>query len=77
MRDYRDLVIEDLADSEAFLRQQTTALIDIIADRAFENVVLSRMFAREFVERLYADAALARTRCTRLGRAQRQRGTAA
>ena len=64
MEDYRNLVIEELADSEAALREQTTTLIEIIADIAFENFVLRRMFEQEFVERIQADGVLTRTRRT-------------
>jgi hypothetical protein len=39
--DYRDLVIIELADSEAALREQAGALIDVIADLAWENYWLS------------------------------------
>jgi hypothetical protein len=63
-RDYRDLVIEELADAEAALRSQITTLVDTVADLAFENFVLRRMYERELVERIHGDAALARTRRT-------------
>ena len=62
MRDYRDLVIEELADREAELHEQITTLIDTIADLAVENFLLRRLFERELVERIHGDAALARTR---------------
>lgn len=71
MCDCRDLVIEELADSEAALREQIATLVDTVADLAFENLVLRRLFERELVERIHGDAALARTRRTL--REQRQR----
>jgi hypothetical protein len=60
--DYRDLVIADLADSEAALREQIAALVDVVADLAFENVVLRCLFERELVERIHTKGALERVR---------------
>jgi hypothetical protein len=57
-----DLVIQELADAEAELREQIATLIVLLADVTFENVMLRRVFERERVERLHADATLARTR---------------
>lgn len=64
MSDYRDVVIEQLADSEAALREQITTLVDMVADLAFENFLLRWLLERELVERIHGDAALARTRRT-------------
>ena len=61
-RDYRDLVIEQLADDETAQREQILTLVDIIADLAFENAVLFQLFGRECVDRIFGDAALRRLR---------------
>jgi hypothetical protein len=45
-RDFRDIVIEELADSEAALREENRTLIDIIADLAWENYSLRVNFIR-------------------------------
>ena len=62
MRDHRDGVIEELAASEAALREQITTLVDLVADLAFENFLLRQVCKRELVERIHGDAALARAR---------------
>jgi hypothetical protein len=58
VRDHRDLVIADLARSEAALRERVDQLIGIIATIAFENGVLHRLFERELLERIHAEGRL-------------------
>ena len=57
-----DLVIEILADSEARLRGEVDVLLGIVADLAFENYLLQRLFERELLERVHGEAQLARER---------------
>ena len=58
--DYRDLAVEELADSEAALRAEIRTLVDLIADLAFEKFLARRAFQSELFARLQGDAALAR-----------------
>jgi hypothetical protein len=61
-RDYRDLVIEMFADSEAGLRANNATLIDLLADLTFEHLVLFQLLEREHLRRIQGDAALVRLR---------------
>jgi hypothetical protein len=53
--DYRDLVITELADSEAALREEIRTLVDLIADLAWANhwlrVVADRAFRHPYQTR--------------------------
>src|SRR5262245_18031696 len=60
VRDYRDDVIEELADDCAALREQNRDLIDLVADVAFENAQLRRVCLTQIVEGIYATATIAR-----------------
>jgi hypothetical protein len=53
--DYRDLVIRELADSEA-------ALIELTASLFMENVKLRELYHRELLGRIHAEARIARLR---------------
>ena len=79
MSDYRDLVIEELADSEAAHREHIDRLIGIIANLAHDNYILRRLLQREMVARIHGDAALERARAARRELRPRlyQRGAAA
>ena len=66
--DYRDLAVEELADSEAALRAEIRTLVDLIADLAFENFQLRRAFQGELLERIHGDRALARCQRSRYKR---------
>jgi hypothetical protein len=72
--DYRDLVIEMLAESEAELREHVDRLLDIIARLAYDNFVLRWVVEREMVARIYAEGALDRERRRR--RATQQQAAA-
>jgi hypothetical protein len=75
--EFRDHVITELADAEAELREQNTLLLDILADVAFENGVLRRLYEREHVERIHGDAEIRRQQWARSRRRQGPRGAAA
>jgi hypothetical protein len=64
-----DLVIEALADSEAALREANQQLVDLVADLAFENYTLRKIYERELVTRIHGDGLIARLQRQR--RAQR------
>ena len=48
-----------------------------VADLAFENFVLRRLYERELIERIHGDAALARIRRTARKQRQSQKAAAA
>ena len=60
MTDHRDLVITELAASEADLREANRQLIELVADLAFENATLRTVYERELVCRIHADGTIRR-----------------
>jgi hypothetical protein len=58
--DYRDLVIPDLADDNAALREANRQLIDLVADLAYENSILRILLEREQFSRVHGDVTIAR-----------------
>jgi hypothetical protein len=64
-------VIEELAASEADLREACRQLGDLVADLAFENHVLRLVCDRELLSRIHGDATIERLRRHQ----QRQRAT--
>ena len=54
-----DLVIEELADREAELREANRQLVDLVADLAWENAVLRTVWEKEAVSRIYGDGRIA------------------
>lgn len=66
-----DLVIADLTDENADLREANRQLVDLVADLAFENTRHRLLWELEYVSRLHGDAQIARLQ--RQLREQRQR----
>ena len=60
--DYRELVIADLADENAVLREVNGSLVDLIADVTLENVRLRVLYDCEFLSRFHGDIVIARLR---------------
>jgi hypothetical protein len=58
--DDRDLVIADLADENAALRDVTDQLVDLLAEVTFENIQLRVLYDREFLARYHGDIVIAR-----------------
>jgi hypothetical protein len=62
---YHDLVIADQADEIARLVADNAALLELVADLAFEGWVARDLAGRQLRERIYADAQLNRIRSQR------------
>lgn len=69
------MVIEDLADENALLREANLQLVDLVADLALENVTLRLLYDRECRSRIYGDGVIARLQRQR--RDQPKRGSSA
>jgi hypothetical protein len=74
--DYKNLVIADLADENAQLREQNgrllsvqSDLVDLIADLAWQTFKVQRAGERQLLERVHTDATLERVRRQQRGRA--------
>ena len=65
MSHYHDLVIADLADENARLVAENAALLELVADMAFEVGVARELAGQQLRQRIFADAALNRIRSHR------------